>query len=559
MVDDTGRPRRAMSAAPAAADDDASTLIQTWTPTSGRRFAAAPADLPAPAPDFVEPDAVALSTPVVRRAAATAPSLDTPVPPPAVRPATDRAPGPGRRFSADALPAGWAEGAPRRSAVSPSQYGDVEPPSPTTTLLPTVGRATRAMGPPPPRPAHVRWFWPVVAVAVVAAIVLAWTLVTRAQQQPGAPQPTAETRPVLLIEPADAAGLGPGSWTATTDLTPDEGAGLRCILPSAVLATPPLGGTVVRRTLTAQSGTATVVQQQESYADAAAATTAFAARSAQLGGCLGSPDLVTAGYAVQGLADEAVGVQVEQQGKADQIHSLLVTRTGATLVITDAQAGTTPPTMASLVTAVAPALTRVCGATGGTCPATPVATESAIPASDPPGYLAAGDLPLVTTGVGSWVGAQIRPMKITGSGCEGISLTDVPKAKTKGQRSFVLTDDPAASDHFGLDEAVYAFASAAEAQKFSDRVIANVKSCPARQATATVKALGTLKSPDRGQLFTVDQLVTVDKAARFRVIVASSGKYAVFLGANPTAKFDLTDAEWLAVAKRALSRAKQLP
>lgn len=562
MKDDMAKPRRALPPADAPQAETQAAAEPTargWAPASGRRFAAADEATKPPVND--EAPAPSTDGPVGRRHMATTdePALTTPVPPPVVTPRPAPRADAGRRFSTDDRPASWSAMAPRRSAASPSHYAEVEPPSPRTTVLPAVPGAARAAGPLPKRPLHVRLFWPVVAVAVVAAIALAVSLVVKLPP-PAEPTPSTTTRPVFLIEAQDAASLGGGTWTATSDINPDQSTGIRCIQPTSELAKQPLGGSVVRRTLTASTGTSTIVQQQETYADEAAATEAFAARSSQLGGCPTTADLVTGGYAVKDLADQAVAVTVRQQDDTSLVHDLVLTRTGSTLMITDAQAGSSPFAMKDVVPTLAPALGRVCAAFGGTCPGTtPSVSSSTIPASDPPGYLSSGDLPLVTTGVGKWLGAQMLPMKVTGSGCEGISVTKVSKAKSASQRSFVLEGDPDSSSHFGLDEIVYTFGSDADAKAFSSTVIKNIKGCETREQTATVKAGATLPSPANGQLFTVDQLVTVDKAARTRVIVASSGKQAVYIAANPTAKFDLTDAEWLAVGNRALTRAKQLP
>lgn len=567
MTEDKAVPRRALppEAPDAGADAPSAQEWSQHTPQRGRRFAAAPesptdgAGQDSSDPFFLADSATPVPPP--SRAALRTPIPPASAPPSPVLPASDHWAEPGRRFSADDLPDSWTPAAPRRSAASPTPFSDegVEPPSPTTTVLPSIGNATRALGPPPKRPWHVRLLWPVIAIAVVAAIALAWSLWGR-MIAPPSPPATAASRTSLLIEPVDAAGLGGGTWTATTDLTPDENTGIRCILPSSQLGTPPVNGTVVRRTLTAAEGSsATLVQQQESYVDAASAALAFQTRSAQLGGCPGTSDLVSAGYAATGLGDEAVGVRVVLQDSSATPHDLLVVRTGSAITIVDAQSGAEPPTMQTLATAALPSLQRLCGSNAGTCPTVPTVTDGTLPPGEPVGFLTSGDLPLVTTGKGMWVGADMRPMKLAGSACEGMDLADIPKTSSAGQRSFVLADDSNASSHFGLDEAIYTFSTPAAAKALGDKLTSNVSGCGTRQATATVKSVGKLKSPDKGQLFTVDQRMTVDKSARSRVFVAVTGKHVIYLAANPTDKFDLSDAEWLDVGQRSVNRAKQLP
>ena len=266
------------------------------------------------------------------------------------------------------------------------------------------------------------------------------------------------------------------------------------------------------------------------------------------------------GLTVGGLGDQSLAVTVTEQDATAVAHTLILVRTVSTILIADARAGTTPPAADALARALVPALKRLCGTVSGTCPTTPTVADADVP---PPGEfagaLATGDLPRVTPGKGTWVAAEIKPMKLAGSGCEGVDLTAPGKSTSAVQHAYLLTGDDAASPNFGLDEVVYTFASEADAKAFVDAVSANITDCPKTQATATVAAAGQLPAPASGNLFTVDQRKTIDKAARSQVFVAFSGTRAVYLAANPTLDFDLTAANWLTVGQRAISRAKQLP
>ena len=499
----------------------------------GRRWASPPLDEPS---EFVE-------------------DTLTPIPPPApVLPVSERRAVTGRRFSAEEPTSEYEERAPRRSASSPTPYG----------LSPgdeSVEPADVPIASAPVHPVHVRWFWPVVGIAVSAALILAFTVIPRLAR-PTVPGGTTTVKALLLSVTADLDALRPGTtWTATSDVTPDETKGIRCVLPSAQLKTPPLEGSVVRRTLSATSGDpASVVEQVETYADADAAAGAFAVRSTQLGGCTGTPDLVAKGFTVGGLGDQSLAVQVTEQDAAAVVHTLVLVRTGSTLLITDAHAAATPLDTDALARALVPALKRLCAPVNGTCPTTSTVADAEVP---PPGEfagaLATGDLPRVTLGAGTWVAAEIKPMKISGSGCEVVDLTAPPKSTSAVQHAYLLTGDAATSPNFGLDEVVYTFASESDAKAFVDSVTTNISECAKREATATVAAAGTLPPPASGSLFTVDQRKTLDKAARSQVFLSYSGTRAVYLAANPTPTFDLTAANWLAVGQRAINRAKQLP
>lgn len=498
------------------------------------------------------------------------------VPPPLpVLPSTSRGASAGRRFSADDLPDDWEPAAPRRSASSPTRFGMspgetqtvprvgagryVASPS-ETQMVTRIGHATRVAGPSPREPWLRRWLWPIVAVAVVTALVLAGFLLTRPPSAGQAvPSPTPTVSP--FSEPAELDGVRAATtWAATTYASPDETRGIRCVRPSTELSIPPVAGSVHRRSLSATSGEpATIVQQLETYQTAEAATRAFSERSIQLGSCAATPDHLAKGFVVTGLADQSVAAEAVVQDASGAVHRIMITRTGTTLLLVDATAQT-PLLMDALARAVAPALTRLCGSTHGTCPTNPTVTPSSVPPpGDFPGSLATGDLFRVTPGAGSWVGAQIKPLKLVGSECEGVDLTAPAGVAAAQQHAYVLTDDPKASAHFGLDEVVYTFATDADAKAFTDTVVANVTNCAKTKQTASVTALAKVAGAASGQLFTVDQRKTVDTVARSRVVVAAQGVHAIYIAANPTSDYDLPDASWLAIAERALARTAQLP
>nr|NLI49047.1 hypothetical protein [Propionibacterium sp.] len=472
------------------------------------------------------------------------------VPPPApVLPSGSAGATPGRRFSADDLPDDWAPRPPRRSATSPSDLDTpASPPSPSDR---EAAAAPAVAATPAPAEERPRWLVPAIAVALVAMVLLI--------VRPGA---TASVSPQsLLAESADLAGLRAGTtWTPTDDAAPDETRGLRCVSPGAELRpVTPLAGRTLRRTFTSASGEpATVVQQLESYPDAATARQGFAARLAQVGGCAASPDRVLAGFTVTGLGEEAGAVRVVEQDAAARVHHLLVVRAGPHVTLVDAHADGADLPVDALARALQPSVGRLCQAGGATC-AGPLAVAEADqpPAGVPAGFLTSGDLPRVTPGAGVWIGAQIEPLTLAGSGCEGVDLTAVPGA-TAAQHAFILKGDPNASPNFGLDEMLYTFTGPAEATAFAATLTARLTSCSADKPATEVAPKGALPAPAVGQLFTVSQRISLDKVALSRVMVGVTGPRVVYLAANPTPQFDLSDAAWLDVLDRALRRATQL-
>ena len=149
-------------------------------------------------------------------------------------------------------------------------------------------------------------------------------------------------------------------------------------------------------------------------------------------------------------------------------------------------------------------------------------------------------------------------MKLAGSSCEGdVDLTAPANSVTRAQRGFVLSDDSKAPPHFGLDQALYTFNTDADAKAFAAGVVSSITGCAKRTGTAVVTPLGTVSAPASGQLFTVDQRINLNSAARFRVGVAAIGSRVVYFAANPTPSFDLTDQQWLTVLERGIARAQQ--
>ena len=119
-------------------------------------------------------------------------------------------------------------------------------------------------------------------------------------------------------------------------------------------------------------------------------------------------------------------------------------------------------------------------------PTVNVASAAVPPPGDPAGWLAPGDLPQLTPGVGAWHATDVDQMRLPGTQCEGVDLTTVPGASKRSQRTFLLTDDPRAPQGFGVDQAIYTFGSAEEAQSTLTKINQNMEACGSRAATATV-------------------------------------------------------------------------
>ena len=295
----------------------------------------------------------------------------------------------------------------------------------------------------------------------------------------------------------------------------------------------------------------------------AALASGSSARLPQVNGCAGSTVLVGGTSTVAGLADAAAAVTVTLQEVKAEGHTVLLARTGRFLDIVDLGNPDKALSSAALAKAVAPSLQRQCGVAAGTCPTTVKAESILGVTTGELGWLIENDLPRVTLGAGRWGATTSGPPNLVGSQCEAVDLNQVPKATQSLHRTYLLADDSAAPSGFGVDEAVYTFATATEATALVRKINANFESCRTRTRTATVTTLkpaGTTGADGAKvtvQEFTVVQRVSATKNVAFRVALAAVGTRVVYLLANPSGDFDFTDAQWTAVGTRAAQRATQ--
>ncbi len=499
----------------------------------------------------------------------------TPVPPPA-----PVLPGPDSAGDAAASRAARPDDVyiPRRSAASVSS--PPEAPEPTVVeaaaFVPTL--------PPPPRipdrrAAGLSGFWAdkrqrLTALLVIGLAILALVAGLIVTNLPAGVVTTPSTSatpstdssapdPAQLVAPEDLAGLGDtGAWTIVDTVTAPTTSSPQPLCAPATPDSQQAATNRQERRLSSASG-ATLLQLHEIYPTAEAATAAFNARLPEVNGCAGSTVLVGTTSTVAGLADAAAAVTVTLQEVKAEGHTVLIARTGRYLDIVDLGNPDKALSSTALAKAVAPSLQRQCGVAAGTCPTTVKAENILGAAAGEIGWLIENDLPRVTPGAGRWGATASGPPNLVGSQCEAVDLNQVPKATQSLHRTYLLADDSAAPSGFGVDEAVYTFATGAEATALVRKINANFESCRTRTRTATVTTLEPASTTGADgakvtvQGFTVLQRVSATKNVAFRVALAAVGTRVVYLLANPSGDFDFTDAQWTAVGTRAAQRATQ--
>lgn len=464
--------------------------------------------------------------------------------------------GRGRKAAPDATPKAEPADAPAKTEPAPTPTR-VEP-APVTAKAETASASTHAA---PRKERSARPALIIIAsVAVVALLVAAgvWLLTLRSGAPSGTPTTTTSALdPLLTAE--DLGTLGEVTWQASTG-TAD--AARPICLPASAAGLPEAQRTASRKIGATDVPEASVVQVVDTYADVAAATTAYDLRLAQAGTCKDNTAYIVGANAVTGLADTSTAVRLLVQDATDVYHTLLVSRTGRSVSMVDvATTQSVPAQNVAQVTSVA--LSRQCGGDLGTCPAS-IATTSAPPlAGDPKGWLVEADLPRITAGVGRWGGTEpFTALQMPGSQCEGMNLETVTGTTSAGQRTLLLADDPDAPKGFGVDMVTYTFADADAAKTLATKLDKNIGDCAAKYPTATVAtgpdAKGTADAGAKitGSTYLVTQKTAVNSVV-YRVAVVTVGSRVVYLLGNPTAKFDFTDAQWKAIAVRAGQRAAQ--
>ena len=573
----TNRPRRALD--PGADVNDDTPTVELHRPRRGQDTlpeseTGSPAEQP-PAKQIPEIPATQSTEPAVWQPAEPD---ESPVPPPAG----------GRRFSTAALPEGHRATA-RRSAAS--ALSPVEPPAepdadvPTTTVpvvpaAPAVPAELTQQVPQQQKPERAasrravtrdRFSVLFAAVAAFASLALVVGMVFSALSPAPQPTPTASANqsvaPTLTIADLwsvdEAAAVATGTvWRITQTLTT-----LSATSPQVACLTAVTGSVKpeisAQRTLGSEGDAHYAgLHQLDKYSDEAAAKTVFSERVAKLAACDDSVAYIVGATSVTGLGDESAQATVAYQAATTEFHTVLLVRTGALISMFDvAHPGTAAP-VAGVVNAARAALARSC-ARFGTCPSE-IAVKDDVPAKTAPnGWLVVSDWPRLTPGSGRWTATDPVPLKSVGTACENLTLETVAGPTARQQRTFLLTQDPAAPQGFGADELLLTFPDATASAEFAKTLADNLASCSQRLQTATVTdaspVQGKVGTADLvGRSFTITQATAQDKKVIFQVAVLSINQHVVYVLINSNESFKLSADQLAAVALRAGQRTTQL-
>jgi hypothetical protein len=381
----------------------------------------------------------------------------------------------------------------------------------------------------------------VIAAVVVVALLVAvgvWAVLLR----PAASGAASGTQTSSLLTGDDLSTLAAGTWQQGSS-------------PNQAICFADTTEKAQQESSTALTNSDTSMYQLvTTYNSAADAASAYNERLTQAGTCPDNAAVVVSASTATGLAPSAQIVDLTARTKTAENHTLVITQNGQKVNAFDLTTTATIPD-STVANVVAKALSRQCDGSG--CPGGIQVVGSVPAAGDPAGWLVPADLPLSSTTETTKWSVTDYPATHTGTQCENMDLSAVTGTVASGKRSLTM-----AEDKFGVDQITYTFADTAAANKLATTLITNMSTCTTRSQVAKSDAgpklseLGANSVPITGQTWQVTATVG-NTATRYRVGVVLAGTRVTYVFANPTTKFDFTDAQWQSVVKRAGQRSTQ--
>lgn len=366
-----------------------------------------------------------------------------------------------------------------------------------------------------------------------------------------------------LMEASDAETIVPGvNWAVVDTIESKKDRKVRpmCLGKDVADINPVVS---LHRTIGAE-GQLALLHEIDSYASVDAATQIYAKRLGDISTCSINQLYIKSATAVTGIGDEAVQVTVAAEEETTQYHTLLSVRSGRTVSTFVVKQTDTPVEAAPLVTAAAVSLAEICAASEGTCPADPTATPTVPPRVEPPGWLISADLPRITPGSGKWVqGSPPGDVKVSGIGCENMSLETDPGPTSRQQTTFVLSETAQVPAGFGLDELRFTFPDDETTTTFESALVANISSCTDRLATATVSeypavtGVGEAELPVTARMFSVSLDKSDGDKAYYQLIIARAGSTVSYVLVTVTPDYLFSEPQLGEVAIRAAQRSSQ--
>lgn len=360
----------------------------------------------------------------------------------------------------------------------------------------------------------------------------------------------------VLLDGTAAKQLAPagGAWTVAGTDNGSDAQDKTFVCQSQRFADP-AGIRTWIRTFSNPSTKETAVQYVEVSNDEAAAGKAYATITGWLSACNTPQIRLISSYTTTGLGSKGVVAVFGQPGpKTNKYRTISVSTAGqATMVMEYDSTGKTPPTPDTTIATAGAGLQRICAEAKCTT-GTPTAKLGLLPTTEPAGFMAPIDLPVLPSIDKPWVSTTSTAPK--GTGCESDKL-DLKKAKPKGYKSqtYVVPEAKVPTE-FGLDTLVVAFASPAAAGNYVAAIRKAVDNCKKSQSNATVKQTGeiTLGSSIKGESWQASYDTGNGKIFSYRVGIALAGSRAVYLLYPVLKDLDISNTAFNEVLTRAAER-----
>jgi len=423
------------------------------------------------------------------------------------------------------------------------------------------------------------WLWALVGLLVLAIIFTVVALVhhKNGDQQPapdvtGTSTSSQSSRTVTrlsdkgLLTAEDAKNITDDTWTvaSTTDkVSSGDSNAISCVVRDT---NHPRSVSTWQRALSTNSRTATAALHRiDSYADDAAAQAAYQAELASLASCSSVPAHIVSAATFQHLGDQSQSVTIAYQGVKSQYRTVVLMRMGTVIEALDVANVDSAVPAAKVGKALAAAATKSCSLSGGTCPTDAVETADAVPpVAGDAGWLITSDLPRITPDAGEWSTTPIGSVTTKGTQCEGVTLATFSGPTARNQRTYLLYQDSAAPQGFGVDEVNLTFKDSSAASASAKKIGDSISRCSKNLSTAKVSDAKEVKGPGAngkavsGRTFTITADAGSGKEIRYQVAIASVNNKVTYLLANTTKAFGFPADEWAKLGLRAAQRASQV-
>lgn len=261
--------------------------------------------------------------------------------------------------------------------------------------------------------------------------------------------------------------------------------------------------------------------------------------------------------------DEAAVVALDYvTGRSIQRQYVALSRTGlavTSLVVTSpAFRPVSPSQVFRLLTS---ATNSLCPTSQGACASRRAVAKPVLPAGEhgAVGFMAAIDLPVFADLPDPWVGTnptRVRPNPAS-TLCDNSDFL-ANGAQRVASRYFVVPTAPKLADIFGMSQTIGSFSNAKAARTFVASTARTIAGCHDRQLSLEVT--GTKSFEDnavRGQLWAIELRTSQNASTTVRMFMVRAGADVAQLTFSPTARYDLSQAQFEALAFRAGHRLAQ--